>query len=215
MSEQSKLKDSLLTFLRLDTANEIKWTLSGIILGTIFYIIVSQVTLSSYTFFGLDLGITVIPITGGLYLSLIVIILVAAFHGPLAGLSVGFIGHLGSEILFTHQIVAMGMVGLSFGILGLIVGIPRYTYNEGFANGKNLGKMMLFTLIGYLLMTMFYLAILIVVVKQSFNATLLYNFAPYFSITILTLFLFAPIFVRVFEMVIDETKKFWEAKSGN
>ncbi|NHJ01851.1 MAG: hypothetical protein EAX86_06880 [Candidatus Heimdallarchaeota archaeon] len=214
MVEHSNFRNSLLSFLRLESANEAKWTLSGIILGSIIYIFVSPVTLPSYTFFGLDLGITVIPITGGLYLGLVVIILVASFYGPLAGLLVGFIGHLGSEILFTQQIVAMGMVGLSFGMLGFIVGIPRYAKNEGFANGKNLGKMMLFTLIGYFLMTMLYLVSLMVVANQSFDGTLLYNFVPYFSITILSLFLFAPVFVRVYDILIAEAKKYWKAKSG-
>lgn len=152
---------------------------------------------------------------GGVYLGLVVIILVAAFYGPFAGFSVGFIGYLGSEILFSQQIVAFGMVGLSFGILGLIVGIPRYTKNEGFVNGQTLGKMMLFTLLGYLLMTMFYLTSLIVVASQSFNGTLLYNFAPYFSITLFSFFLFAPLFVRVFEVVLNEAKKYWNTKSVN
>ena len=204
MSEQKSNKNPVLAFLRLDSNKMIQWTVGGAIIGIISYLLFSQLKLPTYNFTGLDLGIIVIPINGGINLGLVIIALVAAFCGPLAGFVVGFFGTLGFDLLFYNQLIALGTLNLAFGLLGFIIGIPRYTDNEGFTDGKKLGKLMLFSLAGYLVMTILYLIGLIVIANQSFEGTLLYNFTPYFSITLISLFIFAPVFVRIADIVIKE-----------
>ncbi len=204
MDEQNLEKNKILTILRLESNKMIQWTVGGSIVGFISYLLLSQLNLPTYNFTGLDLGITVIPIDGGINLGLIIITLIAAFCGPIAGFVVGFFGTLGVDLLFYNQLIALGTLNLSFGLLGFIIGIPRYTDNEGFTDGKKLGKLMLFSLAGYLVMTILYLIGLIVIANQSFEGTLLYNFAPYFSITLISLFIFAPVFVRITDIVIKQ-----------
>ncbi|MHA2279056.1 MAG: ECF transporter S component [Candidatus Kariarchaeaceae archaeon] len=204
MDRQNSNTNPILLFLRLESNKMIQWTIGGSIVGFISYLLFSQLNLPTYTFTGLDLGITVIPIVGGINLGLVIIALVAAFCGPLAGFIVGFCGTLGVDFLFYNQLIALGSLNLAFGLLGFIVGIPRYNIEEGFTDGKKLGKLMLFTLAGYIVMTILYLISLIVIAKQSFQGTLLYNFAPYFSISLISLFIFAPVFVRIADIVIKQ-----------
>ena len=212
MEEKATFKTTLLSFLRLETLTMTKWTTGGTLIGIIAYFIIALIDLPKYTFMGLDLGITVIPIKGGLDLGLVVIVLIAAFCGPLAGFFVGLIGSLGADILYTQQIIALGGTNLALGLLGFVVGIPHYTKDEGFAEGKKIAILILFTFTGYLLMTIFYLISLIVIAGQSFEGTLLYNFAPYFSITLFSLLLFAPVAVRISEIIIQFSTKFLETQ---
>ncbi len=212
MEEKTTLKSQLLSFLRVESSRMTKWTTGGTLIGIIAYFILALIDLPKYTFMGLNLGITVIPIKGGIDLGLVVIVLVAAFCGPLAGFFVGLIGSLGADILYTQQIIALGGVNLALGMLGFIVGIPHYTKDEGFADGKKIALLILFTLAGYFLMTIFYLVSLIVIAGQSFEGTLLFNFAPYFSITLISLLLFAPVAVRISEIIVNEGMKILESR---
>lgn len=214
MEENTTLKIKILSFLRIESISMTKWTTGGILIGIIAYFVFAPLELPRYTFLGLDLGITVIPITGGVDLGLVIIVLIAAFCGPLAGFLVGFFGSLGANILYTQQIVAFGSINFAFGMLGFIVGIPRYTQDEGFADGQKLAKLILLILAGYFLMILLYLLSLIVIAGQSFEGTLLYNFAPSFSITLISLFLFAPVLVRITEIIINEGMRILESRVG-
>ncbi|UCE12690.1 MAG: hypothetical protein JSV04_10910 [Candidatus Heimdallarchaeota archaeon] len=213
MEEEQTIKAQVLSLLRLESNAMAKWTFGGTLMGILTYFVTVSIKLPEYTFTGLDLGITVIPITGGINLGLVVITIVAALCGPLAGFLVAFFGSLGANILYTQQIVALGGVNFAFGMLGFIVGIPRYRKGDGFADGKTIAKLLLFTLLAYLLMTVLYLISLLMLASQSFEGTLLYNFAPSFTVTLFSLFLFAPVFVRISEVIITEGSKFWESKA--
>ncbi len=212
MEENTTFKNKILSLLRIESVPMTKWTTGGTLIGIIAYFVFAPLELPNYTFMGLDLGITVIPITGGVDLGLVIIVLIAAFCGPLAGFFVGFFGSLGVSILYTQQIIALGFINFAFGMLGFIVGIPRYTQAEGFADGRKIAQLLLLILAGYFLMIILYLLGLIMIAGQSFEGTLLYNFAPSFSITLISLFLFAPVLVRISEIIINESIKILESR---
>ena len=212
MEEKRDIKAQLVYLLRIESSLKAKWTFGGSLIGILAYFVLSPVNLPEYNFSGLDLGITVIPIKGGIDIGLVVISIIAAFCGPLAGFFVGFIGSLGADILYTQQIIGFGSINFAFGMLGFIIGIPRYTKDDGFADGRKIAYLILFSVFGYLLMTVFYLLGLIVIAGHSFEGALLYNFAPYFSITLLSLFLFAPVIIRILEILMIEGFKIWESR---
>jgi uncharacterized membrane protein len=122
-----------------------------------------------------------------------------AFFGPLAGLLAGLLGAFGADALFTHQIIAFGIINLSYGLLGLIAGIPHYA--KGFSSGRTLGKLTLFTMGGFLIMALVYLGGLIEVAGQNMLPTLLYNFLPFVSVSLITLFLLTPVAVRLIDIL--------------
>jgi hypothetical protein len=191
----------------------IKRIIISSIIGILVYILIYSIKFPQYTFFGIDLGITTFPIKGGIDLPIVVIILIAVFCGPLTGFTVGFFGSLGADILFTNQLIVFGTINFSFGILGFIVGIPRYTQDQGFADGRKMAILLLYSFIGFLLMNFIYLVSLLVIANQSFVATLLYNFLPYFTIWVISLFLIAPVVVRITEIIIFQVMELWESRT--
>lgn len=186
-------------FLQLQTRQEIFRTLLGVLIGVVSYIVLYLVKLPSYKFMSLitvqiDIAILIIPIT-------------ATFFGPLVGLLVGMFGTLGADILFTQHIIALGIINLSYGLLGFIAGIPHYTKVKGFPKGKTLGKIILFTMTGLLVMALVYLGALILVVGQNFLAAFLYNFLPFFSVSLITLLTATPIAIWLADILANYARK--------
>nr|MDO8097694.1 hypothetical protein [Candidatus Njordarchaeota archaeon] len=189
----------VLRFLRLESRESIKKTLLGTVTGILSYLILYLIVLPSFKVMGL--------LTVQINLALLAIPVAAGFFGPLAGLLVGLFGTLGTDILFNQQIIALGVIDLSYGLLGFIAGIPRYTQGEGFSNGRTLGKFLLFTMAGFAVMVMVYLAGLILVAGQNILSALLYSFLPFFSVSLLTLLIVSPVAVRLVDIVASYSKK--------
>ncbi|WXG47027.1 MAG: ECF transporter S component [Candidatus Atabeyarchaeum deiterrae] len=189
----------ILSFLRLDTEDSANRTCLTIIVGVFSYMLLYAVELPEYKALGL--------ITVQISLALLVIPLVAAFFGPFAGFVVGLFGTLIADLLYTQQIIALGLINLSYGLLGLIVGIPHYNQGEGFSRGRTLGKLILFTMAGFLVMIVFYLAGLLLIVGENFLSAILYNFLPFFSVSLITLLIVAPVAVRLAGIVASYTRE--------
>jgi hypothetical protein len=173
-------------------------TLIGTLAGILSYIILYVITLPSYKLMGM--------LTVQISLALLAIPVAAAFFGPLSGFLVGLLGTLGADALFTQQIIALGVIDLSFGLLGFITGIPHYTEGEGFSKGRRLGKLILFMMAGFVVMTIVYLGGLLVVAGQNLLSVILYNFLPFFSVSLVTLLVVAPVAVRLADILADYTK---------
>lgn len=187
----------ILGYLRLQTRGRALRTILGIIIGVAAYILLYQLVLPSYKLMSL--------ITVQFNPAILVIPVVAAFCGPLAGFLVGLLGSAGADALFTQQIIALGLINIAYGLLGLVAGSP--SYGRGFSSGRTLGKLVLFTIAGLLVMAVVYLAALIVVAGQNLLPTLLYNFLPFVSVSFITLFLMTPVAVRIIEALAGYIRK--------
>jgi uncharacterized membrane protein len=200
MTQKKRSRGSrILGFLRLQTRQEILKTLLGTLAGIAGYILLYLVRLPSYRLMDM--------LTVQIDLALLAIPVAAAFFGPLAGLLVGLLGALGADALFTQQIIALGLIDLSYGLLGLMTGIPHYTEDEGFSKGRRLGKLILFTMAGLLVMVVVYLGGLLVVAGQNLLSTILYNFLPFFSVPLITLVIVAPVVVRLAGILASHVRK--------
>jgi hypothetical protein len=189
--EKRSRREKVLRFLRIDSKGAATRSLIGTILGAVFYIALYRLDLPSFRVMELvtvqiDPAILAIPVA-------------AAFFGPLAGLLAGLIGSLGADALFTQQVIAFGLINLSYAILGFVAGIPRYP--KGFSTWRSLAKVVLFTMAGFALMALIYLGALIMVAHQNMLVTLLYNFLPFFTVSLITLLLLTPVTVRVLEIL--------------
>ncbi|WXG44310.1 MAG: hypothetical protein WED04_09800 [Promethearchaeati archaeon SRVP18_Atabeyarchaeia-1] len=186
--EKTRLERALY-FMRLQTREDILKTLLGSLAGIVSYIVLYFVRSPSYKLMGM--------LTVQIDFALLAIPVAAAFFGPLSGLLVGFLGTLGADALFTQQIIALGVINLSYGLLGLITGIPHYTEGEGFSRGRRLGKLLVFTMAGLIAMVILYLGGLLVIAGQNLLPTLLYNFLPFLSVSLITLLIVGPVAVRI------------------
>jgi uncharacterized membrane protein len=153
-------------------------------LGIIGYIILYLIELPSFKIMGL--------LTIQINLALLVIPIVAVFYGPLAGFLVGFLGTLSTDALFVQQVIAFGIINLAYALLGFIIGIPHYLEDDGFSKWRRIAKLFLFTLAGFVVMSILYVTSLLLIVGQNVLTVLLYNFLPFFSVSLITLLIVSP-----------------------
>jgi uncharacterized membrane protein len=187
LNKTQRLRD----ILHLDDRNNFPKVVLVTIIGTLSYIILDNVKLPSYRMLSY--------ITVQINPAIICISIAAAFFGPIAGLFVGLFGTLISDILTSNHLIAFGLVNLSYGLLGFIIGIPHYDGVQGLRNGRILGKLILFSVLGLIVMALTYLFSLIVVSGQNLLPTLLYNALPFFSVSLITLIIIAPTIIRIID----------------
>jgi len=201
MARKRDFGEQALRILRVESRESVMRTLVGAIAGIVSYVILNLVSLPDYKLMGL--------VTVRIDLALLVIPLAAAFLGPLAGFLVGLFGTLGVDVLLAQQIVAFGAVDLAYGVLGLIIGIPHYTQRDGFLKSRTLGKLILVSLTGFLVMVLVYLVGLIVIAGQNILPTMLFNFLRFFSVSLITLVIVAPVAVGLVGIVVHYAKAKW------
>jgi len=191
----SSNKTKILSFLRLDPKDDLMKTVLGSVIGTVVYLILAVIVVwPEFKVAGM--------LTVSADIPMVSMIVIAAFTGPLAGLVAGFAGSLCYDFLFTQQIIALGSINLAIGMIGFIAGIPRYAEGDGFTDGKKLAKLILFAFAGFLLSVVIFLVGLLFIAGQSVEGTLLYNFLPFFSVSLISLLLVSPVAVRVTDIVI-------------
>jgi hypothetical protein len=200
---------SILEKFQIQSTNMIIWTIIYAIIGTVLYV---GVALIPMPYIAEDLMLL------GLLPALVIIALVGAIRGPIAGFLVGYLGEVFYGLLAYNVIVTMTLPAIAYGLLGFFVGLTTYD----FTNGKSLLRLSILSVVGYLLTIMFGFVIGIAIEVYSFDAWLLYIMLPMVTMGIPTLFFLTPvvariwpIFVRVYEIVIDEAKKYWKTKSVN
>jgi uncharacterized membrane protein len=203
MSQEKPLKNKIMEIIRVSSKELLYWTVGGSIIGVVVYFILGLIRFPSVTYFGLDLGLAVFPITGGVDLPLIWTAIVAVFCGPLAGFLTGYFGSLLIDFLIFEQIIAITSINLSIGLAGLIIGIPNYLRDEGFSDGRRLAKLVAYSFLGFIVMFLGLLIGYLVIAGQSFEGSLLYNILPYFTIWLLSLVVIGPVIIRILAFLLD------------
>lgn len=128
----------------------------------------------------------------------IVLVVFAAFGGPLAGFLTGFCGTLLFDALVGGTIVWAGTAALGFGLFGLIAGWPMVRKDP--ANGRNLVKLAVASLLGWLLNAAMLLFGALVVGQMSILLALLWMLLPYLTTGLTTIIVFPPIVVRLCQL---------------
>jgi len=143
-------------------------------------------------------------ITAGLFTfeivpSFIVLVVFAAFGGPLAGFLTGFCGTLLFDALVGGTLVWAGTAALGFGVFGFIAGWPMVRKDP--ANGRNLVKLAVTSLLGWLLNAPILLFGALVVGQMSISLALLWMLLPYLTTGLTTIIVFPPIVVRLCQLI--------------
>jgi uncharacterized membrane protein len=193
--------DSILEKFQMQSTNMILWTIIYAIIGTILYV---GVTLIPMPYYAEDLMLL------GLLPALVIIALVGAIRGPLAGFLVGYLGEVLYGLLAYNVIVTMTLPAIGYGLLGFFVGLGT-TYD--FTNGKSLLKLSILSVVGYLLTIMFGFVIGITIEVYSFDAWLLYIMLPMVTMGIPTLLFLTPVVARIWHEIAEITNKYISTES--
>ena len=181
-------KKSILEKFQLQNSSMILWTIISAIVGTVLYV---GVALIPMPYLAEDLMLL------GLLPALVIIALVGAIRGPIAGFLVGYLGEIIYGLVAYNVIVSLTIPAMAYGVMGFVVGLKTYDFTDG----RSLLKLSILSVVGYVF------TILLVVVNgigievYSLDAGLLYIMLPMITMGIPTLFFLTPVVARIWHEV--------------
>lgn len=194
-------KQNLLVFFRIEKNKLVKLNLITILIGIFLYIISNSFELPIFP-------IGLIPLQ--IDFSMVIIAISSVFGGPLVGLLVGYLGSLMSDLIFNNQVIAYSLLNLSYGLFGLVIGIPRFhlssLINDKRRTDRLMLKLLLTLLLGFIVFTVFYLFSLIVVGQHSVMGVMLYNYFPILGKYLLSLLVYTPLIIYLMSYFIQVAK---------
>ena len=181
-------KASILEKFQLENSNMILWTIIYAIVGTVLYV---GVALIPMPYLAEDLMLF------GLLPALVIIALVGAIRGPIAGFLVGYLGEVLYGLVAYNVIVSLTIPAMAYGVLGFVVGLKTYD----FTNGRSLAKLSIFSMVGYVFTILLVVVNGIVIEVYSLDAGLLYIMLPMITMGIPTLLFMTPVVARIWHGV--------------
>ncbi len=174
----------ILELIQMQTSKQAQWTIFYAILGAVFYVLLSAIPLP-YTMVSL--------FKFGLLPSIAIIGVVGAFRGPFAGFLSGYLGVVLYDLIFSGLIITMTLPAVAYGILGLVVGLTSYQFD----NGKSLGKLSILSVIGFVFTTLMVVVIGITVESYSTLVAIGFVMLPMLTVGLPSALLLTPLFTRI------------------
>jgi len=185
MSEQvhtsSSRRLSLAQRFLIQNSNAIAWTLVTSAAGTGVFIAFSVLP---EPYIMIDL------FKIGLLPALAIITTAGAIRGPLAGLLTGYLGTLLYGLFAFGTVVTLSLNAVGFGIMGFVVGLGHYDFN----NGRSLAKLSIVSSIGLLLATLVVVAIGLTVEVYAGLVAIGFVMLPLLTEGLPSVFLLTPLF---------------------
>ena len=175
---------AILELLQMQTPKTAQWTIVYAIIGAIIYVGIAAIPLP-YTMVSL--------FQFGLLPSIAVIGVVGAHRGPMAGFLSGYLGVILYDLIFTGLIVTMTLPAVAYGVLGLVIGLPRYQFD----NGRSLGKLSLLSVVGFVFTTLLVVVIGITVESYSTLVAIGFVMLPMLTVGLPSALLLTPVFARI------------------
>lgn len=188
-------KKFILEKFQLQNTTMILWTIIYAIVGTILYV---GIALIPMPFLAEELMLF------GLLPALVIIALVGAIRGPIAGFLVGYLGEVLYGLVAYNVVVSMTIPAMAYGALGFVVGLKTYD----FTNGKSLAKLSILSVVGYVFTILLVVVNGIVIEVYSLDAGLLYIMLPMITMGIPTLLFVTPVVARIWHEIAEVAKKF-------
>jgi uncharacterized membrane protein len=129
----------------------------------------------------------------GLAPSLAIIALIGAIRGPLAGILTGYLGIVVYDLLVFNTVVILTLPALTYGVLGLIVGLASYD----FTSGRSLSKLSTLSAIGLVFTALLLVVIGMFVEQNSVLAALGFIMLPLLTTGLPSVILITPILARL------------------
>ncbi|MHA2042789.1 MAG: hypothetical protein ACW975_13105, partial [Candidatus Thorarchaeota archaeon] len=181
-------KKTILEKFQMENPKMILWTLIYAIIGTILYV---GVALIPMPYLAEDLMLF------GLLPALVIIALVGAIRGPIAGFLVGYLGEVIYGLLAYNVIVSLTIPAMAYGVLGFVVGLKTYDFTDG----SSLLRLSILSMIGYVFTILLVVVNGIVIEVYSLDAGLLYIMLPMITMGIPTLLFVTPVVARIWHEV--------------
>jgi hypothetical protein len=140
--------------LHIQSSEAIVWTITYAFMGVVAFIIVSALP---KPFLAVDL------LKFGVLPPVAIIAVVGAIRGSLAGFLTGYFGTLVVDLAMYDIVVIGTLPAISYGVLGLVVGLATYD----FTNGRSLGKLAALSTVGFIFTALLVTVITITVEMAS------------------------------------------------
>jgi len=137
--------------------------------------------------------------------ALAIITVIGAIRGPIAGFLSGYLGLLIHDFVFFNTIVDLTLPALSYGVLGLIVGIASYDFQKG----RSLAKLSILSTIGLVFTALLSAVFGLVIFNQSILLVLGFVMLPLFTVGIPSVILFTPIYAKSWQVVSTRVSLPW------
>ena len=129
----------------------------------------------------------------GLVPALAVIAVVGAIRGPIAGFVSGFVGTFMYDLVIRGTIVTMGLTAASYGILGFVVGLASYS----FENGRFLLKLSILSAVGLVLAVLVIVLTGLTVEGYAALVAIAYVLLPLLTTGLPSVLFLTPLFARL------------------
>jgi uncharacterized membrane protein len=133
----------------------------------------------------------------GLLPALVIIALVGAIRGPIAGFLVGYLGEIIYGLVAYNVIVTLTIPAMAYGVMGFVVGLKTYDFTDG----RSLLKLSILSMVGYVFTILLVVVNGIAIEVYSLDAGLLYIMLPMITMGIPTLLFVTPVAARIWHEV--------------
>ncbi|MDF1537786.1 MAG: ECF transporter S component [Candidatus Thorarchaeota archaeon] len=182
--EDEITKDAILEKFQMQNGNMLLWTIIFAIIGATLYVGVSLIPMP-YTMVSI--------LKFGFLPAIVIIALVGAIRGPIAGFLAGYLGEVLYGLFVYNVIVTMTLPAIAYGILGFVVGLATYDFN----NGRSLLKLSILSVVGFVFTVLLGMVIGISIENYSTMAALAFSMLPLLTMGIPTLLFLTPVVARV------------------
>ena len=141
----------------------------------------------------------------GLSPALAIIALVGGIRGPLAGFLTGYLGVVTYDLLFFNTVVTLTLPALSYGVLGLIVGIASYDFSKG----RSLGKLSILSAIGLVFTALLLVVFGLYVEQTAVLAEIGFVMLPLLTTGLPSVILITPILARFWQFISENVQIPW------
>jgi hypothetical protein len=141
----------------------------------------------------------------GLSPALAIIALVGGIRGPLAGFLTGYLGVVTYDLLFFNTVVTLTLPALSYGVLGLIIGIASYDFSKG----RSLGKLSILSAIGLVFTALLLVVFGLYVEQTAVLAEIGFVMLPLLTTGLPSVILITPILARFWQFISENVQIPW------
>ena len=141
----------------------------------------------------------------GLSPALAIIALIGAIRGPLAGFLTGYLGVITYDLFFFNTVVTLTLPALSYGVLGLIVGIASYDFSKG----RSLGKLSILSVVGLGFTALLLVVFGLFVEQTAVLAGIGFVMLPLLTTGLPSVILITPILARLWHFITENVQLPW------
>jgi uncharacterized membrane protein len=141
----------------------------------------------------------------GLSPALVIIALVGAIRGPIAGFLTGYLGIVTYDLLFYDIVMTLTLSALAYGVLGFMVGLASYDFSKG----KSLGKLSILSAIGLLFTGLLLVVIGLLVEQTAVLANIGFVLLPLLTTGLPSVILLTPILARLWLVASERVQLHW------